>query len=464
MPEMKLTARQSPIERIPMQNPAPVSDRVINLIPEERQSIFDPTVDQAREWVTRGDTRSLRAVRGSFSLLGIEGSSVRMTRTLDRPMRFFLAKRVDGPVLVVADRIDRIQDYLATVGLGDQFHPSYTRMVPAHHVMTVHLTGCPDPAPDTKRFFTPQLDSLPQDLEVIGRRYMQAVDRELGEWMDSVPANAPIGIAFSGGIDSGSVLLLAHDILTRKGKNPQRLKAFTLSVDGGGPDVEQAREFLKAVGLELYLEVIDVSSDLIDPEHAIRVIEDYKSLDVEAGAMCFALLSGIRHRYPDWRHILDGDGGDENLKDYPIHENAELTIRSVLSNPLLYQEGWGVGKLKHSSMFSGGQSRSIVRTYGPTTELGFEGFSPYTRMDVIEVAEAIPYVDLTAWSVDALYGLKGEIVSRGVHAITGIRMPVFEKRRFQHGATTRNQFDETFSSTDAPYRRRFDEIYRQRST
>ena len=48
-------------------------------------------------------------------------------------------------------------------------------------------------------------------------------------------------------------------------------------------------------------------------------------------------------RYPDWRYLLDGDGGDENLKDYPIEENPELTIRSVVNNSMLYQEGWGVG-------------------------------------------------------------------------------------------------------------------------
>ena len=48
--------------------------------------------------------------------------------------------------------------------------------------------------------------------------------------------------------------------------------------------------------------------------------------------MNLALLAGIRERYPDWRYLLDGDGGDENLKDYPIEENPELTIRSVLNN------------------------------------------------------------------------------------------------------------------------------------
>ena len=39
---------------------------------------------------------------------------------------------------------------------------------------------------------------------------------------------------------------------------------------------------------------------------------------------------------------------------------------------------------------------------------------------VIEVAEGIPFVALTDWDPGKLYSLKGEIVSRGVAALTGI--------------------------------------------
>ncbi len=79
--------------------------------------------------------------------------------------------------------------------------------------------------------------------------------------------------------------------------------------------------------------------------------------------MNLSLLQGIRSRYPDWKYIIDGDGGDENLKDYPIEENPELTIRSVLNNLMLYHEGWGVDSIKHSLTYSGGLSRGYMRTY-----------------------------------------------------------------------------------------------------
>jgi asparagine synthase (glutamine-hydrolysing) len=152
---------------------------------------------------------------------------------------------------------------------------------------------------------------------------------------------------------------------------------------------------------------------------------------------------------------VDGDGGDENLKDYPIEENAELTIRSVVDNTMLYQEGWGVGRIKHSLTYSGGLSRSYVRTYAPARRYGFLGFSPYTRPRVLAVAEGIPFAALTGYDVPRLYALKGEVVRRGVKAITGFDMPVFPKRRFQHGALPAASLRSRLGGDEDSYRRRF---------
>ncbi|HEY6930798.1 MAG TPA: asparagine synthetase B family protein, partial [Thermoanaerobaculia bacterium] len=243
------------------------------------------------------------------------------------------------------------------------------------------------------------------------------------------------------------------------GGNPGRLKAFTLSV-GGGRDLDQARAFLRPLGLELLLEPIEVNPETLDPLEAVRVVEDYKPLDVESAAMALALCRGVRERYPDWRYVADGDGGDENLKDYPIEENEELTIVSVLNNPMLYQEGWGVGRLKHSRTYSGGQSRSYARTYAPLRRYGFEGFSPFTRPSVIAVAEAIPFASLTANDVGRLYELKGEIVSRGIRQCTGLEMPVFPKRRFQHGALADAEVEKRLRFGESDYRAALAAIYR----
>ena len=188
----------------------------------------------------------------------------------------------------------------------------------------------------------------------------------------------------------------------------------------------------------------------MDWREAVRIIEDYKPLDVQSAAMALALCRGIRARYPDWRYLIDGDGGDENLKDYPIEENPELTIRSVLNNRMLYQEGWGVDAIKHSLTYSGGLSRGYARTYAPAAVCGFDGFSPYTLPNVMEMAEAIPFIELTDWNHERLYDLKGEVVGRGVKAVTGLDMPVFPKRRFQHGAPRRDDVRRLFPPANRP--------------
>jgi asparagine synthase (glutamine-hydrolysing) len=213
------------------------------------------------------------------------------------------------------------------------------------------------------------------------------------------------------------------------------------------------------VSLSLFLEEIAASADDLDVEDTLRVLEDYKALDVQCATMGLRLCRGIRARYPEWRYLADGDGGDENLKDYPIEENPELTIRSVVDNMMLYQEGWGVGRIKHSLTYTGGLSRSYVRTYAPATRYGFEGFSPYTRPDVIEVAEGIPFASLTNYDVPTLYALKGEIVRRGVKAVTGFDMPVYPKRRFQHGAMPEAAMHARLGHSERTYRQTFERIY-----
>jgi asparagine synthase (glutamine-hydrolysing) len=433
--------------------------RVINLIPASSQKLWTTTEADALNALLASDPTSTFGIDGSFALVAQDGERVLLARSLDRPLRYFLAKAVDGPVLIVAERIDQIATELARHGWSDQFHPSYTRMVPAHHVTTLRLVGCPDPNPVHRRFFDPPRGTLPRDLDVIGRHYIEALYGELRGWLRTHDDAEPIGVPFSGGIDSGAVLLCLYKLLLNEGKSPARLKAFTLSIDGEGDDARQARGFLGSTNLEMFGEVIDVPSSQLDPLRAVGVIEDYKPLDVECAAVNLALLSGIRDRYPEWRLLVDGDGGDENLKDYPIEANSELTIRSVVNNRMLYQEGWGVDSIKHSLTYSGGYSRGCVRSYACAREFGFDGFSPYTRPSVVAVAEAIPFAELTQGSHERLYALKGEIVSRGIRAVLGIEMPVFPKRRFQHGAVDAKEIARLFPESETRYRRHFESLH-----
>jgi len=433
-------------------------ERVVDLTEPSTNDIYNLSVEGARALLLDHGADAIKSIEGSFALLARAGKKVRMARSLDRPMRYFLAKSKEGPVLIVAARIDAIYRWLDGEGLAGQFHPNYTRMIPAHHVVDLELVGCPDPDPVYTRFFTPDMATLPPDTGVIGRQYIAALADEISLWLERVDEAEPIGVCFSGGVDSGSVFLTTCHVMQQRGMNLGRLKAFVLDL-GKGPDVQQAREFLDGVGLSMFLEPITVDAAEVDVRETIRVVEDYKSLDIESATMAVALCRGIRTRYPDWRYLIDGDGGDENLKDYPIEANPELTIRSVINNPMLYQEGWGVGKIKHSLTYSGGLSRSYTRTYAPAHAFGFRGFSPFTRPRVVAVAEAIPFLALTNYDVERLYELKGEVVRNGIEAVTGFKMRVFEKRRFQHGALPESALRGVLPFEEAAYRKQFLSLY-----
>lgn len=458
-PENAQNTSEKPVQRDFDGRAAELVDRVVNLLDPKGNIFLGTTFEEASAAVRAGETAAIRKIRGQFAICEQSGKTIRMARSIGRPMRYFLAKRAEGPALIIAERMDEIRDQLEKEGLADQFHPSYTRMVPAHHLLELQLVGCPDPNPKLHRFFAPNRNRLQTDIEAIGAQYIGKVAEVCDQWLDSFPSSEPIGLMFSGGVDSGSLMILLDYLLRRKGQSPARLKAFTLSSGPESSDGSQAEAFLKQIDREIYLEKIEVDPSDISWRDAVRVIEDYKALDVQAATMGLALLREVRKRYPDWRYLIDGDGGDENLKDYPIEENPELTIRSVLGNRMLYQEGWGVDAVKHSLVYSGGQSRGHIRTSAPATSLGFLGFSPYAIPDVIEVAEGIPFVKLTDWDHERLYGLKGAIVAAGVEQITGVPMPIFPKQRFQRGAVDANTFESLFPADDHQFRSEFIKMY-----
>lgn len=441
-----------------MNHPTQPVQNFVNLLDYNNNIIFNMSPQEVTEAIISGDASRVRKIEGQFAIVEKVGQQVFMARSIGRPMRYFLAKQVAGPLLIVAERMDEIYEYLKSKNLHSQFHPSYTRMVPAHHVVRLEVIGCPDPNPVYTRFFAPQRNRLTNDLDEIGYAYIGALANECQKWLKMIPENEPVGVLFSGGIDSGSVFLVLYDSMLKMGLSPQRLKAFTLSINNG-PDADQAHRFLDELGLSLFLEVMNVAPSEVSYQEAIKVVEDYKRLDIESATMSLALCKQIRKRYPDWKYMADGEGGDENLKDYPIEENTELTIRSVLNNTMLYQEGWGVDKIKHSLTYTGGQSRGHVRSYAPQRTMGFKDFSPYSLPNVIEVAEGIPFIELTNWNQEELYALKGEIVKRGVKAITGFDMPVFEKRRFQKGVADESTFREMFATSEMEYRIYFNSLY-----
>ena len=98
-------------------------ERVVDLTDPADNDLYGLTLEEARTILLESSAVALGKVRGSFSLLAQSGKTVRMARSLDRPMRYFLAKKKEGPVLIVAARIDEIFAWLKLEGLHRQFPP-----------------------------------------------------------------------------------------------------------------------------------------------------------------------------------------------------------------------------------------------------------------------------------------------------------------------------------------------------
>ncbi|WP_422926174.1 asparagine synthase-related protein [Singulisphaera sp. PoT] len=407
-------------------------ERLDDLIGPRESGLTGATLAEVESAVHRCDLERLGSTEGHFAAVTREGQTVRLARTIGLPLRYFVAKRYHGPYLVVADRIDRLYDYCCELKIGWQFDPLYTRMIPAHYLVEIDQIGCPDPIPRYHRFFNPEIAKGPVEIEAAGEAYVRAAYESAKDWLAGVPDGQTIAVLFSGGVDSGSIFLIARKALTDLGRDPNLVRGYTLDL-GGGQDAAQAETWMRELGFEGQWDKISLEGVTPDLEKAIATIEDYHPLDVECAATSLALLEAIRKRDSSVRYLLDGDGGDENLKSYPL-EDSDLTISSVLRNPLLYQEGWGIDAIKHSQTYSGGLSRSYVRTYAPAQKLGFNAFSPYSTRRAIAKAAAMPFETWLNGDAGRLNTLKSDVVRAGVEAVTGIAMPVFPKRRFQDGA------------------------------
>jgi hypothetical protein len=67
--------------------------------------------EEAVEAVRSGNVEAVRKIDGQFSLVSVDGKTIRMARSIGRPIHYFIAKVPAGPQLVIAERIDVIYEY-----------------------------------------------------------------------------------------------------------------------------------------------------------------------------------------------------------------------------------------------------------------------------------------------------------------------------------------------------------------
>lgn len=64
-------------------------ERVVDLSHPEKNVIYNMTNEEAREILRSGDSEAVRKIDGQFSLVSVEGKTIRLTRSIGRPLRYF---------------------------------------------------------------------------------------------------------------------------------------------------------------------------------------------------------------------------------------------------------------------------------------------------------------------------------------------------------------------------------------
>ena len=83
-------------------------NEVIDLTDHSRNMIFNYSLDEATEIVASGDSEKIASIDGHFAIMARRCHIIRMARSLQLPMRYFIVKKVAGPALLIAERIDQI--------------------------------------------------------------------------------------------------------------------------------------------------------------------------------------------------------------------------------------------------------------------------------------------------------------------------------------------------------------------
>jgi asparagine synthase (glutamine-hydrolysing) len=176
------------------------NERVVDLTEPSQNRIYNMT-SRSSTRVLRGPIEAVREIDGSFALLARDGKTVRMARIMESSDALFSGETARRPALIVADRIDTIHQQLKTEGLAGQFHPSLPNGACALR-RWIHTGGLSRSGSHLHR--SSRHNATPSQRS---RRDRPPLHGRLGrrdcQMVRIIPNDAPIGVAFSGGIDSG---------------------------------------------------------------------------------------------------------------------------------------------------------------------------------------------------------------------------------------------------------------------
>jgi asparagine synthase (glutamine-hydrolysing) len=164
-------------------------------------------------------------------------------------------------------------------------------------------------------------------IEGLRERLAVAVKRQL-------LSDVPLGISFSGGVDSGTVLAMMHQV------GVPDIKAYTVGYHNREADLGGAKSdatYARSLGQQFGVRTREIMFDpqMLD-EMLPKVVWHMEEPVADTGAVASFLVA--QHAKGEVKVLLSGQGGDEVFGGYPWHRATKLAMllqRSYLASPLL---------------------------------------------------------------------------------------------------------------------------------
>lgn len=396
----------------------------------------------------------LQNIAGEFALARLSEDAFVGARTIGVPARIACQVISDKHYRIfISHTIREIRDAWG-IGVPPEirwlkpFDSTYTEMLPAFYRVEISLKELR--ARQYKWFLKgPEHASyknlLPADIKVASGQYVRIVREVVQDQLRLIPKNEPIGVALSGGADSSLVAAVLLSEL-KKERMSNKIFCLTLSIDGGGTDLGQAKEVFiclqKNFGEQINFYPLFVPSYFNLPQlqkQAAMVLEEYHSRDVECGMAALLFHEAIKEEaknssLPALCFCFDGDGGNEIFRDYPLSDEGYglISAEDVYQDPFLFLLGYERSKLAFNPVFSSGLSRAYTRTFNPGREFSVRGFSPLIDRRLVDFSQRLPLRQI-APTPEELHSLRTKVVRTGIKEVLGINLPVFPKTRFQEG-------------------------------
>lgn len=402
----------------------------------------------------------------------MQGNQLVVRRELSHPLKYFIFDPPFFPgqhVAVVSSKIAYIKEIhnaiirslCGEVQASSRFSADYVFTPPAWYETIVPFNRPNDPAYRKLLNFSGndsfgeafgKPDKFEPTVDIIARKYVGVLKDVLSQQLAAIPEDEEVGVLFSGGIDSTTVLVLLYRLFQEQRRDLTKLKAHSLAIDGGGSDLPQSETVLKLLAdqrITVERIVYHVPTSGIDMfqrlEDQVILVEDYKPANLQASIGIGLAFQEIRKQHPLLKYVFTGNCADELGLSYELRTSDSwyrpLLFEDVMEKPLLFVFGPEApgGRAFNARKGGAGFSREGVYYTLTADAYGFISLSPFTSRLALEFASKIPYAQLIP-DERAMSNFKAELETNGLNSVANVSLPVYHKTRLQCGIAEENPF------------------------